>query len=109
MLKTTGLMALAREKLHRITGKKFYKHVHLLAAIHEHTGVEYKGGDINEYLLTFTREVVVPTMPSEVRQAKMYTPDTAMRLASKRAQYQPEQISITSKVRGYVERGDGNG
>jgi hypothetical protein len=105
-IKLTSAFALARDKVFSLTGKRQYKHVNLLAAIGELTGVPYDGGDRYDYLMSFVRQAA-PQQPAYAPgQVKQYVPDTAMRLAAARARTQPDLVSMNSNVRVWNERGE---
>lgn len=100
--RTVAAMALARDKIERLTGIKYFRHKPLLAAIHGQTGIEFTGGDLYQYLTDFTKQGSMAT-PKSPRPPQAYKYDIAMQRAISRIKDQPKPVSMSSKAKYWVD------
>lgn len=86
---------LAKTKIYSETGKKLTKRSEILEAVEIATGRK-ANGDPYSLLLNYGRIV---HNDDKVKKDKPYSFDTAMKLAKKKAEFQPKLISMNSKVK----------
>tara|TARA_R110000868_G_scaffold407598_1_gene689192 strand:- start:478 stop:795 length:318 start_codon:yes stop_codon:yes gene_type:complete len=86
---------LARDRILRDTGKNTFKHVVILNAIFEQTGVKH-GKDVYGYLLDYGR---AQSLEVANRTIKAYALDRQLQVAQARASVQPVLISMNSNIR----------
>ena len=100
--RTVAALALARDKVERLTGQRYFRHKPLLSAIHALSGQEFIVGDLYQYLTDFTKHgsMAMPKAPKPPQALKF---DIAMQRAISRIKDQPKPVSMSSKVKTWVD------